>query len=268
MSEEIDLASTGKKVGQLLPVLVNPKGEIVDGRHRLKANKNWKKVTLDLDDLQTHVARLVINTQRRIADEEDYNELAQFLRKSEPGDKPYRVKSGKSIAQRISELTGIPLSTVYDNLGDDQKQNQEKVTASVTFGRGKSVRVPKPLAEPLREVVDKIKKLVEAEPEKTEEILKNCAEGLKVAAALSQPRKKRKHEKTETKDEDWSPEHFVKKLNKASSQLTFLIDLPKTIVRQVLKEMNDLNRETCRIIIRDLVEAATKLQYALEEASE
>lgn len=264
MSEEPEFADTERKVGQLLPVLVNPKGDIVDGRHRLKANKNWRRITVDLNDLQTHVARLVINTQRRIADEEDYKELAEFLQKNEPGDKPYRVASGKSIAERISELTGINADTVRLNLDEQFKGDQGGTGVPQVLGKGERVRVPKPLAEPVRQLVDQIKELVEADPDGRNEIIKACSETLSMVPALSRRVKRSRKKAKSPSDEDWSPTHFIKRLNKASSDVTFLISLPTGVVKRVLGDMNGLDRETCQTLIRDLVEAATKLQKALE----
>jgi len=110
------LKQTEAVVGPLLPVLVNKKGIVIDGRHRLKANPKWQRLELDLDEMKTHAVRLVLNTQRRIAGNGDYSEFAQYLRKTEPGDKKYTVKSGKTIAKRISELTGINLRSVQRHL--------------------------------------------------------------------------------------------------------------------------------------------------------
>lgn len=136
-----ELKATEKLVGQLLPVLENKGGEIIDGRHRLEANPSWKKVVLDLDALQSHIARLVANAARRPAEPSDYDELAEYLRKTEPGDKPYNVKSGRSIAERINDLTGIPERTVRHNLSDKYKQPQKKVASVATFS---NARRPKP----------------------------------------------------------------------------------------------------------------------------
>ena len=132
---------TESVVGQLLPVLVNKRGAIIDGRHRVKANPNWRRTILNLNELQTHVARLVINTTRRTADTLDYQELAQYLQKTEPGKDRYHVKNGKTIAARITELTGIPYSTVMDHIGGTKyvgptKPSREKVTGSVTSDKG------------------------------------------------------------------------------------------------------------------------------------
>ena len=100
------LKRSREKVGELLPVLVNKKGFVIDGRHRLAACKDWKREVLDLDELDSVVARFVANTQRDDSEEhraESINDYAKILRKEEPGSKPYTVKSGKTITGRIAE---------------------------------------------------------------------------------------------------------------------------------------------------------------------
>ena len=132
-----EIRSTSKRIGRVVPVLVNPKGEVIDGYHRLEANGKWPKRTVRLDALQTRVARLVINRTRRTANIRDYEELARFLQKTEPGKDRYHVKNGKTIAARITQLTGIAYSTVMDHIGGTKyvgptKPSAKKVTGSVT----------------------------------------------------------------------------------------------------------------------------------------
>jgi hypothetical protein len=116
MTDVNDLKQTAITVGELVPVLVNKKGIVIDGRHRQQVNPGWLTREVDLDDLKTHAARLVVNTQRRTAGKEDYEEFAKYLRETEPGDKKYKVKSGETIAERISTLSGINLRTVQRHL--------------------------------------------------------------------------------------------------------------------------------------------------------
>jgi len=136
-----EIRSTSKVIGRVVPVLVNPKGEVIDGYHRLRADGKWPKRTLRLNALQTRVARLVINRTRRTANRRDYEELAQYLQKTEPGKDHYHVWNGKTVAARIAKLTGIPYSTVMDHIGGTKyvgptKPSREKVTGSVTSDKG------------------------------------------------------------------------------------------------------------------------------------
>ena len=54
--------------------------------------------------------------------------------KTEPGEKAYTVKSGQTVVERISELTGISERTVRSHLDDRYKQGQEKVATLATLG--------------------------------------------------------------------------------------------------------------------------------------
>jgi hypothetical protein len=72
----------------------------------------------------------------------------------------YRVKSGKTIAERISELTGIPLRTVQENLDGKYKDPSKAHDAGTApLGVGERVRVPEPLADPVRGISDTVKGL-------------------------------------------------------------------------------------------------------------
>ena len=56
-----------------------------------------------------------------------------------------RVKSGISIAERISELTGIPYRTVCENLSEEFLGPTRKGADTASLGIGEQVRVPEPL---------------------------------------------------------------------------------------------------------------------------
>jgi len=61
--------------------------------------------------------------------------------KTEPGEKAYTVKSGQTVVERISELTGISERTVRSHLDDRYKQGQEKVATLATLGERVEVGV-------------------------------------------------------------------------------------------------------------------------------
>jgi hypothetical protein len=173
-----------KAVGQLLPVLINKRGDVVDGRHRLKANKNWKKVTFDLHEWETPAARLVANTQRRVADEDDYNEFAAFLLNTEgvnethgkpPKKCTYHVKSGKTIVERIVELTNIPERTVRGNLSEDYKGPHKTAVTAVSLGKTDVVRIPQTIREPVQSIVEQAQKVITANPDKKREAVQVLA---------------------------------------------------------------------------------------------
>lgn len=170
---EQGLKQSREIIGELLPVLKNKRGIIIDGRHRKAVNRNWKEEKVDLDELQTFVARLVINTQRRIADEADYREIAEHLIKKEPGKDRYHVASGKTVADRISELTGIHERVVRYNLPDKFKGPQKAESHSASLGPGERVHVPKSLARDIEGVVEEAKRFAEKNPHMQHQIVQD-----------------------------------------------------------------------------------------------
>jgi hypothetical protein len=126
------LKNSTKTLGQMMPVIVNEKGEVIDGKHRLQVDPNWRKAKVLCDDLTSRVVRLVMNNHRRIAAREDWDELARYLQETEGGEKSYLLRSNQTIAERISTLTGVPLDTVYKKLSPEFKQRQIKVVRSTT----------------------------------------------------------------------------------------------------------------------------------------
>jgi hypothetical protein len=73
-----------------------------------------------------------------------------------------------SIAERINELTHIPLFTILHNLDVKFKQEQEKVAVPATLGVGERVRIPEPLVHDVQVAVEELKKTVEEKPERKE----------------------------------------------------------------------------------------------------
>jgi hypothetical protein len=193
------LKSTAQIVGQLYPVLVNKNGDIIDGAHRLIADPSWKRVELDLNPLKTHIFRLVSNSIRRTTDNRDYDELAGYLQKTEPGDKPSRVASGKSIAERISELTSIPERTIYEHLDQRFKDPVKSGAVSATeLGIGEQVRIPIPLVRSVRGFVHRVRVKAGEHPENVGEIIHAVTEALdSKTIVVSTCRIRGKHEKSD-----------------------------------------------------------------------
>jgi hypothetical protein len=176
------LKETRKIVSEIYPVIISKKtGEVADGNQRLKAHPKWRKEYRDLTDVQVAIIGLVANSVRRPATRKDYDKCAMRLLKSEGvGDKPYRLKkSGKAIAERISELSGIPYSTIKNNISDRFKQSQNKLPASVTFPETTEIRVPIEYAGSVKSHVDAVKNAVKAKPELKREIVKSTKSDLR-----------------------------------------------------------------------------------------
>lgn len=169
---ETELRSSAKLLGELLPVIVNQNNEVVDGRHRLKANPRWKREKIQLDDLQTHLARLVINTIRRTAETADYVELAAFLVETQGTDQPYKLKSGKAVVDTIAELTGIPRRTVFENLEVTRFVRKKSHNGSpANIGKSERLTLPEQIAKPAQQITDQIQKIIAIAPDQKPEIL-------------------------------------------------------------------------------------------------
>ena len=173
LSEQVSLKESAKALGvelayELSPILVAKNGEIIDGVHRKGEDRKWKKRVIKEADTAVKIAasRLCVNHNRRISEEEDFEQLARALQKEEPGDKPYTVKSGKTIVARINEITGIPTPTVYENLINPDFKDPVKAKAgatdTVTLGKGEQIRVPKSLVPEVTEFIKQTKKTIEA----------------------------------------------------------------------------------------------------------
>ena len=110
---EYDL-KTSKKVGQLYPVLVDAKGNIIDGIHRLEADPKWRKEKIPEIDTEEKllVARCVANWHRRQVSREEkeewINSLARIYKKQ--GLKVERNKN--EIKLKIAEVAGLNPDTV------------------------------------------------------------------------------------------------------------------------------------------------------------
>lgn len=261
-----ELAETAKAVGELLPVLVNKKGEVIDGRHRLQANKNWRRSELDLNDLQTHVARLIINTQRRMADVRDYYELAKFLQKTEPGERSYLVKSGKTIVERINELTNIPIKTLWSKIDREFKQPGHSSVDSA-LGEGTTIRIPEPVVASVQQAVQELKKTVEEHPEQKKEIIRDFKEGVRFAAIASKPivpivERETPEPKFEPKPQ--TIHTFMKSLHQWSRTTLIIEEIPVGVLTKIMRDMDKETLEEARTSVRIILQNTRKLQQALE----
>ena len=123
---EFDLKKS-EKIGQLYPVLVDAKGNIIDGNHRLEADPNWRKEKIPEIDTEEKllVARCVSNWHRRPVSREEkanwINGLAALYEKQglKTGAGGYGVKN--EIRQKIVEVTGLSQPVVNSFLLDKYK---------------------------------------------------------------------------------------------------------------------------------------------------
>jgi hypothetical protein len=106
-------------IGQLYPILLAKDGEIIDGMHREKANRHWKRLRLNHIDTEEKKlqARLIANFHRRIV---PYSEKKEWINKIA---RMYEKQGEKSIAKRISKSAGIRYMTVISYLDDKYKRH-------------------------------------------------------------------------------------------------------------------------------------------------
>jgi len=118
-SEEYDLRKSEKDVKQLYPVLLDKKGRVIDGLHRLNVDANWRTETLEhIDDEEKFLkARIISNIHRRVVPATEIrawvNDLAEIaLQKG--------IQVGK-ISGWIADETGYASDTVRNYLDEKYK---------------------------------------------------------------------------------------------------------------------------------------------------
>jgi len=122
---EFDIKKS-EKIGQLYPVLVDAKGNIIDGLHRLEADPNWRKEKIPEIDTEEKllVARCVSNWHRRQISREEkenwINGLAEIYQKQ--GLPAKGIRRQNEIKARIVEITGLDPRTVELYLKPEFKQ--------------------------------------------------------------------------------------------------------------------------------------------------
>jgi len=176
---EYDLKKS-KKVGQLYPVLVDAKGNVIDGVHRLEADPKWRIEKLPEIDTEEKllVARCVANWHRRQVlreeKEEWINSLARIYKKQglkiggrDPETQQYLPNE---ITSKISEVTGLSEYTVRSYLSQEFKDIQ-KVRESQSHRVPASHRIETTLGEDIverhrEEVEQKLRPKIEREVRK------------------------------------------------------------------------------------------------------
>ncbi len=122
------------EIGELYPVLLDAKGNLIDGFHRRKANKNWH--TIKLAQIKTKAdlltARIIANCQRldhSVESREWVNALADELAKEH---------SELAMSTRIAEKTGMSPRWVMEKLSDKHKDLRKATKLPVKKGYSES----------------------------------------------------------------------------------------------------------------------------------
>jgi hypothetical protein len=107
---EYDLKKS-EKIGQLYPVLVDAKGNVIDGFHRLEVDPKWRREKIPEIDTEEKllVARCVANWHRRQVTREEKEEWINGLAKiyKAKGMKVLDEDGKNQIKLHISEATGL-----------------------------------------------------------------------------------------------------------------------------------------------------------------
>ena len=128
-----DLEATSRSVGRLYPVLLDRHGNVIDGMHRLKADKNWPKIRLENIETEEQrlIARLIANVCRRHV---PAKEKTQILARLAEIYQKEGVEPGK-IAYKIAEKTGMSYTWVMKYLPEKFKDPQQSERASAATRR-------------------------------------------------------------------------------------------------------------------------------------
>jgi hypothetical protein len=126
---EYDLRKS-EKIGQLYPVIVDAKGNIIDGFHRLEADPNWRRERIKEIDTEEKllVARCVSNWHRRQVSREEKEEwlngLAKIYKKQglKVSEKDSSAQGRNEIIAKIHEVTGLNPTSVREYLRSEFKQ--------------------------------------------------------------------------------------------------------------------------------------------------
>jgi len=193
-AKEYDLKTSEDTVGQLYPVLLSKDEEVIDGYHRLEADKDWRTEILEHIDTEEKllIARCISNWHRRAVSwsekEKWINGLAGIYQKQ--GLKVRGIEAHNEIKDKIVEVTGLEESTIRRYLKNKFKQTEQvrdvkpRVSASQvisTLARHSGYK-PEELIERHRdeirlEIAEEVKAEVKAEVK--EEIVEEVKEELR-----------------------------------------------------------------------------------------
>lgn len=114
-----DIRRSVSVVGRLYPVLVDKRGRIIDGKHRLKAYPDWFKVEIpDVNSKeQTILARLISNVCRRNVSPEEKTQMLDALGQIYANQ---GVSDGE-IIEKIVQKTGMSYRWVMKYASDGMK---------------------------------------------------------------------------------------------------------------------------------------------------
>jgi hypothetical protein len=72
------LKQSREQVGEKDPVVMSSNGEVINGKHRLKAYPGWKTVTIDVDSEEKIIERIHRNIHRVVPKSERKSQIAEL----------------------------------------------------------------------------------------------------------------------------------------------------------------------------------------------
>jgi len=124
------LKFSGERAGRLYPVLLDRHGNIIDGMHRLTADKKWPKITIENIETEEQrlIARIISNVCRRHIPAKEKREMLGRLGEIYQKE---GVEQGK-IAYKIAEKTGMSYTWVMKYLPNQFKDDVKSESARAT----------------------------------------------------------------------------------------------------------------------------------------
>jgi len=112
--DEYSLKESAEGVGELVPVIKDAFGNVIDGFHRLRVDPNWPAIRLTrIDDpVKLELARLAVNFCRRRVPKEELQAKIEFL-----------IRTGGLTPEEIARKTGISLRTIYRYMPEELKSD-------------------------------------------------------------------------------------------------------------------------------------------------
>lgn len=250
LSEEYDLKKS-EKIGQLYPVIKDKFGNVIDGKHRLQADPDWRTETIEgIDsDEKLLVARAVANWHRRAVPESEKREwingLAEIYLKQ-----GLKIKAEfpfeNEIKNKIAEVTGLHPDTVNDYLHSKFKQGaiggwQDETPRPVSASQRVETRLGSEVAERFRkEVLEEATLSPEEKAEREAEKQRKAEE-----SKIKKEKQKRKREENKLKKEEKlqkQAEERAKNLKKEEllKDKDFLVEASKKLEEEEKRSVEEL----------------------------
>jgi ribosomal protein L32 len=118
-NDEYDIKKSKEKIGPLYPVLKSADGQIIDGKHRKLADKDWPECTVNIKGDAVLIARIVANVQRREVSPKEKTDMLKEL-----------AEATHWTPEQIAENSGMSISWVRKYLPSEFKNGDMAKLAS------------------------------------------------------------------------------------------------------------------------------------------